>query len=293
MSDIKLKVGDRVRNIRTHSSRKGWEGVVVAHRQGHNDYGKAYYHVRYDNGFVESYQRQYSSDSLERVEGKTAIIRLGLWCIKADAYKAVRISMGYGATMKQALASAGCGTCDSLVEELRAYMIQQGHLYEAKLYHDETQIEAAEGLTFDKLVAIKQVLLDSLAKEERAKEQTRLTLKKVRRNVITGKTQDEMVKELGHARGVEQFNTRALGKSTAQVLGAISRAMLNPGHPINLRGIDHAQKGKYSHRLDDWFIDNTKGLINQLGYKGFTFSKGEGTLIYNPIVTEETYVEIK
>lgn len=291
MSDIKLKVGDRVRNIRANSSRKGWRGVIVQHRQsGLYDYGEEYYHVRYDNGYVESYQRKRSSDSLERVDNIACDhIKLGEWNITKQAYNGVLVDMAYGASMTQALDANGCLYNDQMLRELRAYMIAQGDLYEAKLYHDEVQIEAPR-IYGTPCGQLEMIMLSSSPK---APEQNRRTLSKVRRNVITGKTQDDMVKELGHSRGVEQFNTRTLGKSTAQVLGAISRAMLNPGKPINLRGVDHAQQGKYSHRLDDWFIDNTKGLINQLGYKGFTFSKGLGTLIYNPIVTEETYVEIK
>ncbi|AQY55029.1 hypothetical protein [Escherichia phage K1E] len=50
------------------------------------------------------------------------------------------------------------------------------------------------------------------------------TLNKDRRNVITGKTQSEMIKQCGTALGVTQFNTRALGKSTGQAMVKIGEA---------------------------------------------------------------------
>lgn len=54
------------------------------------------------------------------------------------------------------------------------------------------------------------------------------TLKKERRNVITGKTQSEMIKLCGTALGTTQFNTSALGKSTGQAMVKIGEAMMHP-----------------------------------------------------------------
>ncbi|HDT1684163.1 TPA: hypothetical protein QHT08_004163 [Escherichia coli] len=60
------------------------------------------------------------------------------------------------------------------------------------------------------------------------------TLKKERRNVITGKTQSEMIKLCGTALGVTQFNTRALGKSTGQAMVKIGEAMMHPNVPVRI-----------------------------------------------------------
>lgn len=66
------------------------------------------------------------------------------------------------------------------------------------------------------------------------------TLKKERRNVITGKTQSEMIKQCGTALGVSQFNTRALGKSTGQAMVKIGEAMMHPNVPVRIMDVDHA-----------------------------------------------------
>jgi hypothetical protein len=120
----------------------------------------------------------------------------------------------------------------------------------------------------------------------------RRVLKKVRRNVISGKTQDDMVQDCGHARGVQQFNTRCLGTSTGQALRIIGDAMCNPATEIRITNIDHA--------ISDGTVRAGRGVLNQnfrsivakhIGnMKGFTFT--DTHIVFNPIVTEETYVEI-
>lgn len=123
-------------------------------------------------------------------------------------------------------------------------------------------------------------------------ETKRHVLKKVRRNVLTGKTQDDHVKRLGHAQGVAEFNTRALGKSTGQALHAIGSAMMNPCTPIRITGIDHAICGNGFARNTAPIDKNFRSLVQSLigNMKGFTFI--DTHIVFNPIVTEETYVEL-
>lgn len=120
---------------------------------------------------------------------------------------------------------------------------------------------------------------------------TRRVLKKVRRNVISGKTQDAMVKEMGHARGVQQFNTRCIGRSTGQALRVIGDAMCNPSVEIRITSIDHAiSEGVTSmnrYGIDEHFRRLVHSLVGDM--KGFTFTQNH--IVFNPIVTEETYVE--
>lgn len=119
----------------------------------------------------------------------------------------------------------------------------------------------------------------------------RRVLKKVRRNVITGKTQDDFVRELGHARGVQQFNTRARGQTTGQAFRVIGDAMCNPGTEIRISKVDHAKENELCSTswmtLDKHFRAVVQSLIGDR--KGFTFTPTH--IIFNPIVTEEVYVE--
>lgn len=123
-------------------------------------------------------------------------------------------------------------------------------------------------------------------------EPKRRVLKKVRRNVLNGKTQEEYVRDMGYARGVEQFNTRALGKSTGQALHAIGSAMMNPGTEIRISKIDHAREQPGCSTswttLDKHFRALVQSLLGNM--KGFTFT--DTHIVFNPIVTEETYVEL-
>ena len=125
-----------------------------------------------------------------------------------------------------------------------------------------------------------------------AEEPKRRVLKKVRRNVITGKTQDDFVRDMGHARGVQQFNTRALGKSTGQALACIGQAMMHPGLEIRISQVDHAKSNPLCSTswttLDKHFRALVQSLIGNM--KGFTITNTH--IVFNPIVTEETYVEL-
>ncbi|CAK6604330.1 unknown function [Klebsiella phage vB_Kpn_K22PH164C1] len=124
----------------------------------------------------------------------------------------------------------------------------------------------------------------------------RKVLRRERVNVITGKTQSQMVRELGPARGVVEFNTRATGRSTGQALHAIGSAMTNPGKEIPISGIDHfleseahlRELGRVNrHQVDQHFRALVQALVGDM--KGFSFTPTHIT--FNPIVTEEVYVE--
>lgn len=119
------------------------------------------------------------------------------------------------------------------------------------------------------------------------------TLKKERRNVITGKTQSEMIKQCGTALGVAQFNTRALGKSTGQAMVKIGEAMMHPNVPVRIMDVDHAitEHGTPRRVANNHFADTIEGIIRKQGLKGLHILNGE-ELLYLPIVTEETYVNI-
>lgn len=121
----------------------------------------------------------------------------------------------------------------------------------------------------------------------------RTTLKKERRNVITGKTQSEMVKLCGTALGVSQFNTRALGKSTGQAMVKIGEAMMHPNVPVRIVDVDHAitEHGTPRRVANNHFADTIEDIIRKQELKGLHILNGE-ELLYLPIVTEETYVNI-
>lgn len=118
------------------------------------------------------------------------------------------------------------------------------------------------------------------------------TLKKERRNVITGKTQSEMIKQCGTALGVSQFNTRALGTSTGQAMVKIGEAMMHPNVPVRIVDVDHAitEHGTPRHVANKSFVAAINHIIKKQGLLGFIVN--EAHLVYCPIVTEETYVNI-
>ena len=121
----------------------------------------------------------------------------------------------------------------------------------------------------------------------------RATIKKERRNVITGKTQSEMIKLCGTALGVTQFNTRSLGKSTGQAMVKIGEAMMHPNVPVRIVDVDHAitEHGTPRRVANNHFADTIEDIIRKQELKGLHILNGE-ELLYLPIVTEETYVNI-
>ena len=102
-----------------------------------------------------------------------------------------------------------------------------------------------------------------------------------------------MIKQCGTALGVSQFNTRALGKSTGQAMVKIGEAMMHPNVPVRIMDVDHAitEHGTPRRVANKHFADTIEGIIRKQGLKGLHLLNGE-ELLYLPIVTEETYVNI-
>lgn len=127
--------------------------------------------------------------------------------------------------------------------------------------------------------------------KEQHKEE-RIMVKRDRRNVLTGWTQSEMIKQHGHAKGVIQFNLRALGKTTGQALSIIGNAIVQPNVPVSFHNIDHAI---FEHNVPPKIANvimkrKIEDLIDTLGFIGIRFNNNN-SIVFNPIVTEETYVE--
>lgn len=120
----------------------------------------------------------------------------------------------------------------------------------------------------------------------------RKVLRRERVNVITGKTQSEMVKELGPARGVAEFNTRATGRTTGIAFSIIGQAMCNPGQAISYQDVDHTFHEGREVRTPHQFNKNFESelLYKLRDLKGFVINPDRRTIQYNPIVTEEVYV---
>lgn len=152
------------------------------------------------------------------------------------------------------------------------------------------QNSKAAGYDLSKLTYLKKTWKNNLERvfdNQANLRPERKMIKRERVNVITGKSMSSMIQDLGGPEGVIQFNERALGKSTGQAFAIISQAMLNPGMVISTRGVDHAySKGKH---VDSHFYTTLVGLIGNNKLKGFDLL--DGAIVYNPIVTVETYVE--
>lgn len=288
MADIKLKAGERVRNINKNSNRLGWQGVVVTERtdlSGISYSNHDHYHVRYDNGEIQSYTKVRSSQFIDRVRnpGVPEYINLGKWNITKQAYKEILLALAYGAHLRAAVKP--CEWNETLLRELVTYMGRNGDI--SPVQADKLRAEIDFHFPNIKLPVTNFMTLEQMTQPRRK------TLKKVRRNVITGKTQEDMQKELGFAQGTAEFNTRSTGRSTAKALDLISLAMLNPGQHVNLDNADHAVniRGLNPRVINDNFRALVAHWVDTMKLRGFTFDK-QG-LIYNPIVTEETYVEIK
>lgn len=166
--------------------------------------------------------------------------------------------------------------------------------HQCKCVHDEVCDKCARQMLKNFLAPLYYGAGPQTLAEYMAEKKT--TFKKERRNVITGKTQSEMIKQCGTALGVTQFNTRALGKSTGQAMVKIGEAMMHPNVPVRIMDVDHAitEHGKHgtSRRVINTHFANTiEGIIRKQGLKGLHILNGE-ELLYLPIVTEETYVNI-
>lgn len=329
MYKLNLTVGDRVRNIRQYSSRKGMQGVVAAVAGDNRRWV-----VIYNNGLQEKYLKSMAHVSLEKVDDNNEVVKLGKnWNTTKGTYKDLLSLLKEGRGIEVILARAGLGRHTySFVGELARHAYSKGEITlhalrrfmhnvdveqkkHARYVKDPMHMHALDFGRIEDRVLAHADLLEMSAEDviaywkecmgqlgETMAVQTvhdeiqftpikRRTLKKVRRNVINGKTQDDYVRDCGHARGVQQFNTRCLGLSTGQALRVIGDAMCNPTTEIRISGIDHAISDDYSksprNQLDKHFKELVKSLIGNM--KGFTFTNTH--IVFNPIVTEETYVE--
>ncbi|ANT40801.1 hypothetical protein [Escherichia phage AAPEc6] len=162
---------------------------------------------------------------------------------------------------------------------------------QCKCIHDEVCDKCARQMLKNFLAPLYYGAGPQTLAEYMAEKKT--TLKKERRNVITGKTQSEMIKQCGTALGVTQFNTRSLGKSTGQAMVKIGEAMMHPNVPVRIMDVDHAitEHGTQRRVINKHFADTIEGIIRKQELKGLHILNGE-ELLYLPIVTEETYVNI-
>ena len=163
--------------------------------------------------------------------------------------------------------------------------------HQCKCVHDEVCDKCARQM--QKVILQHRLYSGGIQTLAEACGKVKTTLKKERRNVITGKTQSEMIKQCGTALGVSQFNTRALGKSTGQAMVKIGEAMMHPNIPVRIMDVDHAitEHGTQRRVSNKHFADTIEGIIRKQGLKGIHLLNGE-ELLYLPIVTEETYVNI-
>ena len=180
--------------------------------------------------------------------------------------------------------------------EVQAYLECNAHKFLERI-HDEqppskldygTAYRDASMMTPDSRSTMLRAICDVSGLQRPGK---RKVLRRERVNVITGKTQSEMVKELGPARGLVEFNTRATGRSTGIAYHIVGLAMCSPGKAISYRNADHVFNEGTStpHRSNDNFFHT---ILDVIGKKhGFTCNRQDCTITFNPIVTEEVYVE--
>lgn len=252
---LHLTIGSKVKNIRATSSRKGLIGFVVEEKSGERG-GK--WLVKYQNGQYGTYFKELAHVSLKRADGEVT-----------HTCKCVHDELCQSCLSHQATKSYTLGhPCQLQILSIDYAALEQRVLANPDFWKGHP----VDSLQYEML------------------QPKRRVLKKVRRNVISGKTQDDMVKEMGHARGVQQFNTRCIGTSTGQALRILGDAMCNPATEIRIKDIDHAiSDGTVGGRMV--INENFRSLVKSLmgNMKGFTFT--ETHIVFNPIVTEETYVE--
>ncbi|MGL5456753.1 MAG: hypothetical protein ACRDB3_17930 [Citrobacter telavivensis] len=257
---LHLTIGSKVKNIRLNSSRKGMIGFVVEEKVGERG-GK--WLVKYQDGQFGTYFKELAHISLKRADGEVT-----------HTCKCVHDELCEGCTRKQQKA-------------ISFFQRYHGHPMDfGTAYRDVSMMNT------DDRYCILRAFMSVTGQQLETK---RRVLKKVRRNVISGKTQDDMVKEMGHARGVQQFNTRCLGLSTGQAMARIADAMMHPTKNVRLWDVDHAitdpnvKAGR--HQLNQTFVALVESIIAKNNLVGFQFDLPKQYMSFNPIVTEETYVE--
>lgn len=231
MTVLKLKIGERVRNINVSSKRLHMAGIVTGFGKSES-LGLETYIVQWFNGEVQHYVKSNAHKFLERINSEQPPSKLD-----------------YGTAYRD----ASMMTPESRNTMLRAICDTSGLQHPGK----------------------------------------RKVLRRERVNVITGKTQSEMVKELGPARGVAEFNTRATGRTTGIAFSIIGQAMCNPGQVISYLNVDHTFHEGREVRTPYQFNKNFESelLYKLRDLKGFVINPDLRTIQYNPIVTEEVYVE--
>ena len=231
MTVLKLKIGERVRNINVSSKRLHMAGIVTGFGRSES-LGLETYIVQWFNGEVQHYVKSNAHKFLERLDDEQPPSKLD-YC---TAYR-----------------NASLMTPDSRSTMLRAICDVSG--------------------------------LQRPGKHK--------VIRRERVNVITGKTQSEMVRELGPARGVSEFNTRATGRTTGIAFSIIGQAMCNPGQVISYLNVDHTFHEGREVRTPYQFNKNFESelLYKLRDLKGFVINPDLRTIQYNPIVTEEVYVE--
>lgn len=184
--------------------------------------------------------------------------------------------------------------------QVQNYLKRLAHNYLEKIVETSSQCKCVHDEVCDKCArqmhkALLYPLRYGAGIQTRAEAygKVKTTLKKDRRNVITGKTQSEMIKQCGTALGTTQFNTRALGKTTGQAMVKIGEAMMHPNVPVRIVDVDHAitEHGTPRRAANTHFAKTVEDVIIKQGLKGLHILNGE-ELLYLPIVTEETYVNI-
>lgn len=237
MTELVLNVGDKVRNIRNGSARRGWIGTVLSVE---SDFYVVQWMDKLTNYPIQEYYKDKAHLNLEKIEEPK--VKYGL-----------------------------------------------DHIHFSPLNFAELEVLS--------ILNIMEQAKNKLQSSDGEPEITaRIVLSRVRRNVLTGWTQDELVAQYGHAVGVRDFNTRALGKTTGQVLACIADAINNPGKPVAINGIDHARARPGNSTswttLNKHFLATIEATIDKLGLKGFTVEPKKGIMTFNPIVVEETYAEV-
>ncbi|MGL6084740.1 MAG: hypothetical protein ACRC29_02335 [Enterobacterales bacterium] len=233
-------------------------------------------------------------------------MRIKLYLVVGDAVRNINRNSSrrgwVGVVKKIDQVNGGCYGVEYQNGEYQLYNKSKAHNYLEKLVSECPCTQQVLKLDFSKLeervlagYAAGDFMAIGAIHDEISYAPKRRTLKKVRRNVISGKTQDEMVKMYGHSRGVQQFNTRALGLSTGQAMARIADALMHPGKNVRVWDVDHAITGPNVQagrgQLNKTFVALVESLIEKNKLVGFTFDLPKQYMTFTPIVTEETYVE--
>lgn len=253
MTKLVLNAGDLVRNIRNGSARRGWIGKVL---RVEADSYVVKWKDKLTNDPIQWYYKDRAHINLEKVEEPSNQCK----CVHDEL-------------------------CERCARQMMK-VINWPYLYGGSVKRLEEVAEAEK--------RCKQII-DEFARHQTIALQMstaprKVVLKKDRRNVITGRTQHQFVAEMG-ARGLVEFESRAIGRTTGQALRILGEAMCNPRTAIRIQDVDHAitEYGTPRWEANKHFKQTLDVLIDKMGLKGLRYEHGH--IIFNPIVTEETYVQ--